>query len=467
MRRTAFWLPVGILAAVTLALWGVWTWRLNAVNLSLANALEAERQRSFVDLAHHVEELQSLLGKGLATGSATQNMRYMGDVNQHAAAAVSNFSRLPLPANLSASTGKFLQQVGDFAVSLVRNEAAGRPMNTREREELARLRQESANLSQQMNGMMAEYNQGNFRWNPPMRFNWANLVRGPAMAGKPGTQDQAPASLLPGGFEQVTESTEKLPVLIYDGPFSDHVDQAKPAMSGMPINQEDAVRQATTYMPQGNRYRITGTTDVANNLPAWSFQLTPADAQGNAYVATVDVAKNGGHLVQLLNSRMVGNPTMDLARARTVGREYLAGIGYAGMVPTYGQVQDGSATIAYAHQQNGVLIYPDQVKVKVALDTGEILAVDARQYLMHHRQRAIPQPRITQQKAEQSVNPDLAIQRVQLTMIPDVAGTGEILTYEFLGRLGNETWLVYVNAETGQEEQILQLIETDGGTLTL
>jgi len=467
MRRTAFWLPVGLLAAVTLALWGTWTWRLNTVNLSLSNALEAERQRSFVDLAYHVEELQALLGKGLATGNVAQNMRYMGEVNQHAASAVSNFSRLPLPAELSATTGRFLQQVGDFAASLVRNEAAGRPMGTTEREQLTRLRQDSINLSAQMNQVMAEYNQGGFRWNPPVRFSWANLVRGPGLQAKPNTQDQAPASMVPGGFEQVATSMEQLPVLIYDGPFSDHVDKAAPAMSGMPITQDDAARRATAYMPQGASYRQTGVTDVANNLPAWSFQLAPADTQGNAYVATVDIAKNGGHLVQLLNSRVVGNPTIDMARAQVLGQQYLANAGYAGMVPTYGQVQDGQATIAYAYREGNVLVYPDQVKVKVALDNGEILAVDARQFLMHHKARTVPTPKVTPQQAEDAVNPDLAIQRVQLALIPDVAGTGEILTYEFLTRFGDESFLVYINAETGQEEQILQLIQTDGGTFTL
>jgi spore germination protein len=136
-------------------------------------------------------------------------------------------------------------------------------------------------------------------------------------------------------------------------------------------------------------------------------------------------------------------------------------------MPTYGQVQDGTATIAYAARENGVVIYPDQIKVKVALDNGEILAVDAKQYLMHHKTRTIPSPHLTPNKAEAAINPDLEVQRVQPAMIPDQAGTGEILTYEFLTRLGQETFLVYINAETGEEEQILQLIQTDGGTFTL
>lgn len=467
MRKIGFWLPVGLLAALALAIWGGWTWRLNVHNRDLANALEAERQRNFVDMAYHVEQIQALLGKGLVTGNVMQNMRYMADTNRHASAAVDSFTSLPLPAQLSASTGKFLQQVGDFSLSLVRNEAAGRMMGQRERTELNRLRQESSNLSQHMNKIMAEYNQGIFRWHQPARFNWANLVRGPMSPTKPTPQDQAPASMLPGGFPAVEASMEKMPVFIYDGPFSDHVDRAVPAVSGMPLSQADAAKRLSTFFPQADRYKTTAVTDLNGNMPAYSFQLTPANAPGDAYTVTVDITKNGGHLMQILNARMTGGSTIDLTRARTIGQDYLASVGYANMTPTFAQVQDGTASIAYAYRERDVLMYPDQIKVKVALDNGEILGVDTRQYLMHHQARTIPQPKLTSNKAEAQVNPDLAVQRIQLTMIPNLAGTGETLTYEFLGQIGNETWLIYINAETGEEEQILQVIQSDGGTFTL
>jgi germination protein YpeB len=114
-----------------------------------------------------------------------------------------------------------------------------------------------------------------------------------------------------------------------------------------------------------------------------------------------------------------------------------------------------------------VLIYPDQVKVKVALDNGEILAVDARQYLMSHHARTIAPAKVSVEEAQTVLRPELNVQRSQLALIPNLSGTGEILTYEFLTTLGNDTFLVYVNANTGDEEQILQQVQTDGGTFAL
>jgi germination protein YpeB len=470
MRR-AYWVPVGLLAAVALALWGVWTWRLNVANVSLANTVEADRQRNFNDMAFHVEQIQSLLGKGLVTGTTRQNMRYMGEVYNHAQAAVTNFTSLPLPAEISASVGKFLQQTGDFAVSTMRNEAAGRELDNQGRGELARLRTQSVSLSAQMQDMMARYNQGSFRWSPPVRFGWGALWRGAGVPGKPATGNQAPASLVPGGWDQMGAAMQKLPVMIYDGPFSDHVSQRAPAVTGTPVSRDDAAKRMQTYLPNAGSYRVTEVVDMAGTLPAWSFRLVPANAgaaaAGNAYTTTVEIAKNGGFLVDMLNSRTIGKAAIDLDRARDLGVEYLEAHGFPGMVPTYGQIQDGAATIAYAYRDGGVLIYPDQVKIKVALDNGEILAVDARQYLMSHHPRTLPEPKVTARDAETKLRPELTVDRTQLTLIPSQAGTGEILCYEFLSTFGDETFLVYINALTGEEEQILQQVQTDGGTFAL
>lgn len=482
MRRLGFWIPAGLLAAVLLTLWGVWTFRLSHANYALSMQLEAERQRSFTDMAHHVEQIQALLAKGLVTGNARQNMRYMSDVHHHAMAAVDRFTSLPLPAQFSAVTGKFLQQTGDFAVSLLRHEAAGREMTEQQRAELSRLRRDATALSAQLQGIMAEYNKGGVRWAPPVQLSWANLARGPELLQKPATGQQAPANLIGRGWEQVTTAMEQLPVMVYNGPFSDHVQQRNPAVSGPPVTQEEAQRRAMTAIPGGGNYQVAAVEGVGGSLPAYSFRLAPgqgavagqagAPGQGAAagqaqYTAVVEVTRNGGHLAQFLNMRPAGDPTLDLTRARQMGQRYLEGIGYPGMTPTYGQVEDGMATIAYAFRQGDVLIYPDQIKLKIALDNGEILGVDARQFLMAHHTRDLPAPAVTAQEARARLNGGLAVQRVQLTLIPDLAGTGELLAYEFLGTADGETFLVYINAMTGFEEQIQQLIETDGGTFAL
>jgi len=53
-----------------------------------------------------------------------------------------------------------------------------------------------------------------------------------------------------------------------------------------------------------------------------------------------------------------------------------------------------------------------------------------------------------------------------LAIIPTNYKT-EIFTYEFKGKLNNRDFLVYINAETGKEENILMIIDTPNGILTM
>jgi len=59
------------------------------------------------------------------------------------------------------------------------------------------------------------------------------------------------------------------------------------------------------------------------------------------------------------------------------------------------------------------------------------------------------------------------VQNVKLTIIPS-SGEHERLCWEFLCRAQNgNNVLVYINAETGAEEQILLLKINDNGTLVI
>ena len=69
-------------------------------------------------------------------------------------------------------------------------------------------------------------------------------------------------------------------------------------------------------------------------------------------------------------------------------------------------------------------------------------------------------------QAKSSLNQDLEIFSEGLAVIPTEWKT-EILCYEFKGRIDDTDFLVYINAETGREENILVIVDTPNGTLTV
>lgn len=86
-------------------------------------------------------------------------------------------------------------------------------------------------------------------------------------------------------------------------------------------------------------------------------------------------------------------------------------------------------------------------------------------YLNNHTQRTIETPSISLEKAKASLNKKLSITSEDLAIIPTEWNT-EIFCYEFKGRVDDTDFLVYVNAQTGKEENILVIIDTPDGILT-
>ena len=166
------------------------------------------------------------------------------------------------------------------------------------------------------------------------------------------------------------------------------------------------------------------------------------------------------------SDRNVEVETITQEEANEIGKEFLNQRGITNMQETYYLKQEGIVTINYAYNQDGVIMYPDLIKVKVALDNGEILGMETTGYLNSHHERDVSNIKITKDKAKEKLNKTLEIQSEGLAVIPTEWQT-EILCYEFKGKVDDTEFLVYINAENGEEEDILIITNTPNGTLTM
>lgn len=153
-----------------------------------------------------------------------------------------------------------------------------------------------------------------------------------------------------------------------------------------------------------------------------------------------------------------------------MAKDFLNKHGYTNMKETYYLKQNGIVTINYAYTQknaNGeqVIMYPDLIKVKVALDDGSVLGIETSGYLNSHTTRTIEADIISKEKAKETLNKDLQIQSENLAFIPTKWKT-EVYCWEFKGKVDDNEFLVYIDAKTGKEQDILIIINTPDGTLT-
>lgn len=136
------------------------------------------------------------------------------------------------------------------------------------------------------------------------------------------------------------------------------------------------------------------------------------------------------------------------------------------MKETYYMREGNVITVNYAYNQDDVVIYPDLIKVKIALDNGEVLGIEATKYLNSHKEkRELKEVKITKEQAQELINPNLEIKSINKAIIPTEWKT-EIMCWEIKGNTKGNDFLVYINVETGAEEDILMIIDTPNGTLT-
>ena len=87
-------------------------------------------------------------------------------------------------------------------------------------------------------------------------------------------------------------------------------------------------------------------------------------------------------------------------------------------------------------------------------------------YLNSHYVRNFGTPKISLEQAKEKINKNLEITSEGMAMIPTEYQT-EILCWEFKGYVEDRQFLVYINVETGKEEDVLVILETPDGTLTM
>ena len=435
---------VSFLTALIVTLGALWIVNYYEARV-LRRTLEYTYLRSVTDLAGSVDNIKTTLNKGMYAGTPAMLSTLSGKLWTDSSSAKVSLSQLPMGDLNLENTYKFLSQVGDYSQSLAKNVAQGRKLTDEEKANVEALYGYSQTLSDQLWDLEQKIQGGYVNFEKT-----TSLVQN---ASEPQTPTVAE------GFQSFEEGFKSYPTLIYDGPFSDHILQRDPIMTkGAPEVDREAARQKASLGAGVPAATLQDDEDEAGKMPSYCF---------TAENINVSVTKNAGLLSYVLKSRIVGDPTLTADQAIGKAREYLDALGIGPLTNTFYQIANNICTINFAGLENNITMYTDLIKVSVALDNGEVLSYDARGYIVNHQTRNLPAPTWTAEQAQEMVSTNLTINGVKLTVIPS-DGLNEVFAYEFACTDKNgQNVLVYVNANTGREEQILILVISEGGVLTV
>jgi len=424
-----------ILLALAVAVCAVWAILERRRREAYRNQLESMYERSFYELVDGVGNMEVQIGKLLVTDSPGNTLSLLSDIRHTADNAQSSFGMLA--ASPPQDTAKFINQLGDYCNSLAQRVSQGQPLTDAQREELLSMRDRLTSIGNQMRDLPSN----------ALPLHGASTAEGTA-----GSTENPLANVGHTGVDY--------PSLVYDGPFSDASDTPPRGLEGTWIGYEEAERIARAFVGEGRVEWTAPSSEGAGDIPTYGIEMM-LSRDG---IVTAQITKQGGHVLWMVPERIPQNAEFDINRCYASALAFVSARGYPEVTLSYHQVYENIATFNLIPLQDGILLYPDLIKLQVSMTTGQVVGIEAGNYLRNHAQRALPDVLEPLEDALLLAT-RLDVEKAQLALIPML--NKEILCHEITGTFLGEPYILYIDAQTGREVDLLRIVDVEGGQLAM
>ena len=405
-------------------------------------SLESTYQQSLIELNECLDSIETDLTKCLYSNSKGEIYDLSRDIFSQCSTAKNAISRLPVDQMNLQGTYKFLSQAGDYAIYIGDKLEVDDKINNADQDSIFSLLSYAKDFSTSTNDMISVVENGG-------RITDNQVIS---------TLDYNTNNALSNSFSTNEESFDNYPTLLYDGPFSDQrINKYSVFLNDKETLPLEKCRQYAAKALGTATANIGFSTDEDSAICCYNFK------HGRNFVA---ITKNGGYVKSILNSGFVNETIISVDSAIENASKYLKSIGYENMEENYYTINNNICTINYAYSIGDTYYYPDLIKVSVSMQDGTIMGLDASTYLMNHNNRNDFESKYNSKDAEQCISPFLDIIEVKKCVIPKSNGK-EVPCWEFRCKNNNYDTdaLVYINANTLEEEQIQILLYSDNGVL--
>ena len=366
-------------------------------NQEYATATQNQYNLALYELTDYVQNVENYLAKSTITSTPEHGAETLTKVWREANLAQVYLSQLPVSSTELANTAKFLNQVSEYSYSLSRKNIYNEELTQQDLDNLKQLHDYSRELKNTLNQLSTDMNEG--------RVSWDELTKNTEIAFAQQVDNLSAAT-----FSNLDENLGEYAGLIYDGAFSEHMESAeKKGLTGEEINEEKAKEIAKVFVGEDKIAELNFNGLIENgNIQVYDFSIKVKNGEENNPL-TISISKKGGHIVNMNYNREVTAEAISMEQANEKGKQFLVSREIENMRETYYLKEEGIVTINYAYEQDGVVVYPDLIKLKIALDNGEILGIETSGYLNNHTVRNIPELKISKEQAKANLNKNLEI----------------------------------------------------------
>ena len=294
----------------------VWAIMLYKRNTALKIDRENQYNRAFHELTGYISDMDSLLSKAQLASSPAELATLSSDIFRQSAEAKSCLGQLPSSEIQLENTSKFLSQAGDYTYVLSQNMINGDKISQEEYSNLSSLNEYASNLKTALTDIQNQLYSGDIKFSDMSAQHKINSA-------------EAAGSDILTDLENIEKSFKEYPSLIYDGPFSEHIENQQSVMINdkQEISREDAQKKAAEFLGMDyNEFSFSGETENTA-IDAYNFYT-----DGNDGRVCISVTKRGGYVLYFLNNVIVGEERIDIASATQNALSYLNSHGFDSMV---------------------------------------------------------------------------------------------------------------------------------------
>ena len=436
MKR-AFIITVVSLVAFMIAM-GI-GWYVDSQALAVSNAnLENLYQRSFFELVNNVNNMEVDVSKLLVSNDSTSQQKILTSIKQQTSEAQNNLSLLPVNSNTLTTTTQFVNQLNGYCTSLLKYDT-----NKIEEQESGNLKviyDAVAQIKYELNNIASKIMQG---------YSIIDNLDG-----------NAELDSFSINFSGLSTESIEYPSMIYDGPFSDALQNREvKGLQGEDCTEQEAEAFISEIIDDIVNLEYLGETE--GKIVTHDFGVNTSDGT-NFYV---QISKKGKFLMDINANSIDGEEKISEENAIEIAKEFAKKMNVDVDV-VWKATSNGVTYVNLAPVVDKVVIYPDLIKVKVDLVSGRVIGWEATGYAYNHTERTNLTPTISEEDAKAKISSSLKVENIRLSVIPLDFG-GEILAYEFTGEFNNFTYYMYIDAYTGDQVRVLRVIQTDQGELLL
>ncbi|MFS0781360.1 germination protein YpeB [Bacillus sp. 1P06AnD] len=410
---------------------------------------ENNYQRAFHDLSYQMDLLNDKLGTTLAMNTRKSLSPALTDVWRITSEAQGDVGQLPLALMTFNQTEEFLNNIGNFSYRTAVRDLEKEPLSDEEYSMLQRLYKQSKEIQNDLRQVQHTIMAKNLRWSDVQQ----------SMASGNSPKDNS----IVDGFNMVEKKVGGYAEASQFGPsFVSHEqkDDQYRQIKGKEITKAEAEAIARKFVPYSPSAKATVIESrKGSDFPFYSVTLKDSDSDR---MISVDLTKKVGYPIIYMNNREVKEAKISLNEAAKKAKELLDKQHYTSMELFESSQYDSVGVFNFVHVENGVRVYTDSIKVKVALDNGGIIGYSAEDYLKTNKERQLSKPKLTLEEAKKKINSKVKIMENRLAIITDTGGK-EVLCYEFMGVLDNETYRLFINADNGDEELVEKMSEKEPG----